>query len=121
MSLKTTRQEVSGVVILRLDGDITLGEASGDLRDAVKDVFASGKQNLLLDLGRVSYIDSAGLGELVGCYASAERQQASLKLLHLQKKVKGLMQVTKLITVFDTYEDEAEAIRSFSASGAARA
>lgn len=121
MSFKATTRTEGDVSILELEGNITLGEASGALRDAVKSVFASGAKNVLLDLAGVYYIDSAGLGELVGCYATAGNKGARLKLLNLQKKVEGLMQITKLITVFDVYEDRAEAIRSFHVTGAAGA
>lgn len=112
----TTKTRIEGeVAILDLQGNVTLGEASGLLRDAVKAMIAEGHKKVLLNLAGVHYIDSAGLGELVGAYATAERNQAQLKLLHLQKKVEGLMQITKLITVFEVYENEAEAIRSFHA------
>lgn len=121
MALKTTTRTQAGVTIVRLEGNITLGEASGALRDVIRGLFASGVKNVLLDLGGVHYIDSAGLGELVGCYASAQNHGARLKLLNLQKKVEGLMQITKLITVFDVYEDEAAALKSFGAPGAAGA
>ena len=106
-----------GVALVRLEGDITLGESSGQLRDAVRSALAAGHKSILLDLGGVSYIDSAGLGELVGSYATAGNQGATLKLLHVQKKVQGLMQITKLYTVFDAHEDEAAALRSFPTAG----
>jgi anti-sigma B factor antagonist len=120
MSLKTSTDVRQNVAIVRLDGNITLGEASGQLRDAIKQTLAAGHKAVLLDLGRVAYIDSAGLGELVGCYATASNNGAALKLLNLQKKVQGLMQITKLTTVFESFEDEAEAVRSLEAAGGAR-
>lgn len=113
MTLKSRIRTEPAVTILTLEGNITLGEASGALRDAVRNVVASGAKNLLIDLGGVHYIDSAGLGELVGAYATAESKGVTVKLLHLQKKVQGLMQITRLITVFEVFEDEAEAVRSF--------
>ena len=112
MSLKTSTDVRDNVAIVRLSGDITLGEASGQLRDVVKQTLAAGHKTILLDLGGVAYIDSAGLGELVGAYAAASNKGASMKLLNLQKKVEGLMQITKLTTVFETYSDEATAIQS---------
>jgi anti-sigma B factor antagonist len=115
MSLKTSTTVRQNVALVSLAGDITLGEASGQLRDVVKEALASGHKAVLLDLGGVGYIDSAGLGELVGCYATAKKQGATLKLLNLQKKVRGLMQITKLTTVFEFFEDESEAVRSFAA------
>ena len=121
MALKTTTRTEGDVTILKLDGNITLGEASGSLRDAVRNAIANGTRKMILDLGGVYYIDSAGLGELVGCYATAGNKGAKLKLLNLQKKVEGLMQITKLITVFEVFEDEAEAVRSFGAPQSVRA
>src|SRR5687768_10622485 len=119
MSLKTSTHFQSNVAIVRLVGNITLGEASSELRDTVRQTLAAGHKAILLDLGGVGYIDSAGLGELVGCYATATNQGASLKLLNLQKKVQGLMQITKLTTVFETFDDEANAVRSMQNAGAA--
>jgi anti-sigma B factor antagonist len=119
MSLRTSTNVRQDVAVIKLDGDITLGEASGQLRDIVRQALAEGHKSILLDLGGVAYIDSAGLGELVGCHAYASDQGAALKLLHLQKKVQGLMQITKLTTVFETFEDEAAAVRSFQRSSTA--
>jgi anti-sigma B factor antagonist len=98
----------------RLEGKITLGGGSGVLRETVREVLADGATKVLLDLGGVQYIDSAGLGELVGCYTTAKNRASSLKLLRLQKRVEGLMQLTKLYVVFEVFEDEPEAIQSFS-------
>jgi anti-sigma B factor antagonist len=109
------------VTTLRLHGNVTLGDSAGLLRDTVRNTIANGVRKILIDLGEVSYIDSAGLGELVGCYATAENKGAELKLLNLQKRVQGLMQITKLITVFDVYEDEAHALRAFQSSESAKA
>jgi anti-sigma B factor antagonist len=119
MSLKTSTHVQSNVAIVRLVGNITLGEASSELRDTIRQTLATGQKAILLDLGGVSYIDSAGLGELVGCYATVTNQGASLKLLNLQKKVQGLMQITKLTTVFETFDDEANAVRAMQNAGAA--
>jgi len=121
MSLKATVTSDGDVKIIRLEGKITLGEGSGTLRDTVRRVFDEGAMKLLLDLGGVSYIDSAGLGELVGCYTSANNKGAKLKLLHLQKRVEGLMQMTKLYLLFEAFEDEAEAVRSFRTAEVAQA
>jgi anti-sigma B factor antagonist len=113
MTLRTKTRYENGVAIIELSGRITLGEASGTLRDTVKNVLAQGNRRILLDLGGVSYVDSGGLGELVSCFTSATAQRAAMKLLHLQTKVSGLMQITKLSTIFETYEDEKAALRSF--------
>lgn len=114
MALKVEKRLRGDVVVIALNGNITLGEASGDLRDAVKEVSGSGSTRILLDLGGVGYIDSAGLGELVGAFATCERAGAKLKLVNLTKKVEGLMQMTRLLTVFESFEDEDEAVKSFS-------
>lgn len=121
MSLNVEKRLRGDVIVIGLRGNITLGEASGALRDAVKETAAAGSKKILLDLGGVSYIDSAGLGELVGAYATCERDGAKLKLLHLTKKVQGLMQMTRLLTVFEAFEDEAEAVKSFESPAAAQA
>jgi anti-sigma B factor antagonist len=121
MSLRCFSRTEGDVAILELEGNITLGDGSGVLRDAVKAQLADGSRKILLDLQGVNYIDSAGLGELVGCFATAENKNAVLKLLNLQRKVHGLLQITKLITVFEVYEDEDAALRSFVNSGVANA
>jgi anti-sigma B factor antagonist len=111
----------SGVAVIEFEGPITLGEGSALLRERVMKAVAEGHKGILLDLEGVSYIDSGGLGELVSCNAVADARGADVKLLHLQKRVHGLLQITKLITVFETFEDEEQAIRSFSRSRAAEA
>jgi len=98
---------------LDLSGRITLGEGSVQLRDAIRDLIGKGQRRILLDLGEVNYIDSSGLGELVSAFTTAKNQGANLKLLKLTKKVHDLLQLTKLYTVFDIYDDEASAIASF--------
>jgi anti-anti-sigma factor len=109
----------SGVAVIEFEGPITLGQGSAHLRDTVMKAIADGHKNILLDLEGVSYIDSGGLGELVSCYAVADARGADVKLVHLQ--VHGLLQLTKLITVFETFEDEEQAVRSFTRSAAAEA
>jgi anti-sigma B factor antagonist len=104
---------VSGVVIVDLSGRITLGEASGKLRDTVRDLLAKGNKKILLNLGDVTYIDSSGLGELVSSYTTAANQGAKVKLLNVQKKVDDLLQITKLYTVFDSFTDESKAVASY--------
>jgi anti-sigma B factor antagonist len=120
MSLSVKTRQSNGVSILDLEGRITLGEATGLLRDTVKTVLADGHKDILLNLGQVSYIDSAGLGELVGCSTTVRNASGRLKLMQLQKKISDLMQITKLHTVFEVIDDEAKAVASFgSATGAA--
>lgn len=113
MALKIASREANGVSILDLSGQITLGEDSVHLREAVRGLIGGGKKNILLNMGNVDYIDSAGLGELVSAFTSAKNQQAEVKLLKLTRKVQGLLQLTKLYTVFDIKDDEAIAIASF--------
>lgn len=113
MSLSTSMREVNGVVIVDLSGRITLGEASGKLRDTVRDLLSKGNKKILLNLGDVTYIDSSGLGELVSSYTTAANQGAKVKLLNVQKKVDDLLQITKLYTVFDSFTDESKAVSSY--------
>ena len=113
MALTIASREVDGVTVLDLSGRITLGEGSVQLRDAIRDLISKGSKNILLNLGDVNYIDSSGLGELVGAYTTAKNQGATLKLLNLTKKVHDLLQLTKLYTIFDIWDDEVHAIASF--------
>jgi anti-sigma B factor antagonist len=113
VALAIASRDVDGVSVLDLSGRITLGEGSVQLRDAIRDLIGKGQKHILLDLGDVNYIDSSGLGELVSAYTTARNQGAALKLLKLTKKVHDLLQLTKLYTVFDIYDDEASAIASY--------
>jgi len=114
VTLKTNNRQVDAVTVVDLSGRITLGEGSIILRDAVRDLLSKGRKNILLNLDNVTYIDSSGIGELVSAFTSVRNQQGELKLLKLTKKVHDLLQITKLYTVFDVKDDEAEAIRSFT-------
>ncbi|MGD0957131.1 MAG: STAS domain-containing protein [Candidatus Acidiferrales bacterium] len=113
MALRMTDREVSGVNVLDIEGRIVLGEESNAFREKVKSLLAAGKKKIVLNLANVSYIDSAGLGTLVATFHSARSQGATLKLTNLGTKFKEVLQVTKLMTVFDTYDSEAAAIQSF--------
>jgi anti-sigma B factor antagonist len=106
------RQE-NGVTVLDLSGKITLGEASGQLRSAVQDALGSSKK-ILLNLANVNYIDSAGLGELVSAFTTVKNAGGELKLLNLTNKVRDLLVITKLLTVFDVKDNEQDAIKSFA-------
>ena len=121
MSLRAYTRVHSGVAVIEFEGPITLGEGSALLRERVMKAVADGHKGILLDLEGVSYIDSGGLGELVSCNAVADARGADVKLVHLQKRVHGLLQLTKLITVFETFEDEEQAVHSFLRSNAAEA
>ena len=116
MTLKTNNRQVDGVNIVDLNGRITLGEGSVILRDTVRDLLGKGRKHILLNLGDVTYIDSSGIGELVSAFTSVRNQGGELKLLNLTKKVHDLLQITKLYTVFDVKDDEAQAVQSFPKS-----
>ncbi|MBZ5619834.1 MAG: STAS domain-containing protein [Acidobacteriia bacterium] len=120
MSTKATVRQAGDVAIVDLAGRITLGEGSGLVRGTIKDLVNAGQKNILLNLKDVSYIDSAGLGEMVGSYASVTSKGGSIKLLHPQAKVHDLLQVTKLYTVFVAFDDEMEALRSFKGAAAGK-
>ena len=113
MSVKLTTRQVGEVAVVDVAGRITLGEGSSVLRDAMRDLVSKGQKKILLNLGEVSYIDSSGIGELVSGFTTVTNSGGALKLLNLNKRVKDLLQITKLYTVFDVHEDEAGAIRSF--------
>jgi len=115
MSLKMGTREVNDIMIIDLSGQITLGEASAAIRDEVRDQLGSKFSKILLNLADVTYIDSAGLGELTAAYTSVRNRGGELKLLNLTKRVRDLMQITKLYTVFDVYDDEKKAAASFGA------
>jgi anti-sigma B factor antagonist len=114
MALKLTNREVDGVAVLALDGRIVLGEETSMLREKVKSLISQGKKKIVLDMKRVTKIDSSGLGTLVAAYASAKSGGATLRLSNLGSHLNQLLQVTKLLTLFEVSNTEAEAVRSFS-------
>jgi anti-sigma B factor antagonist len=116
MSLKIDIRELPETVILDLKGQITLGESLVDFRDTIREALSGDKKNILLNLAGVTYIDSSGLGQLVGSYATVTNGGGRLKLLHLQKRVNDLLQVTKLLSVFESYDSEPAALNSFKSS-----
>jgi len=113
MSLKIETREVAHVTILDITGRIVLGDEIGDLRDAVRALIAEGKKKIILNLVGVDYIDSSGVGELVGSFTTVRNAGGELKLLNLTQKVHDVLYVTKLYTVFDIKDDEFTAVRSF--------
>jgi len=115
VALRMAERDVNGITVLDIEGRIVLGEESNSFREKVKGLLASGKKKIVLNLANVTYIDSAGLGTLVATFHSARSQGAALKLANLGSKFKEVLQVTKLMTVFDTYDSEAAAIQSFGA------
>jgi anti-sigma B factor antagonist len=114
MSVKLTNRQVGDVTVIDVAGRITLGEGSSTLRDALRDLVKTDHKKILLNLKEVTYIDSSGIGELVSAYTTITNQGGHLKLLGLTHRVKDLLQITKLYTVFDVHEDEAHAVRSFA-------
>jgi anti-sigma B factor antagonist len=114
--MQIEERAVGDVVVLDLKGRVTLGDGDQLLKDKVNSLVNQGRQRLVLNLAGVPYIDSAGLGEIVGSYTTVSRQGGSLKLLNLTKKITDLLAITKLLTVFETFDSEDEAVRSFSAS-----
>ena len=114
MSVKLNTRQVGDVSVVDVAGRITLGEGSSALRDLMRDMVSKGQKHILLNLGEVSYIDSSGIGELVSGFTTVTNSGGQLKLLGLNKRVKDLLQITKLYTVFDVHEDEAGAVRSFT-------
>ncbi|HUG43336.1 MAG TPA: STAS domain-containing protein [Acidobacteriota bacterium] len=103
----------NGVTILDIHGKITIGEGSAEIRNKVRDLLQAGRKHILLNLGDVSYVDSSGIGELVSSYTTVTNQGGDLKLLNLTRKLRELLAITKLLTVFDSFDDEKEAIESF--------
>jgi len=113
MPLALESRDVGQVTILDMRGRITLGDEIEDLRSAVRNLVAKGRKKIILNLAAVDYIDSSGVGELVGCFTTVRNAGGELKLLNLSKKVHDVLHVTKLYTVFDIREDEFNAVKSF--------
>lgn len=114
MALKLTNSEVDGVTLLVLDGRVVLGEETNRLRESVKKLIADGKKKIILDMKNVTMIDSSGLGALVAAYSSAKSGGAAIRLCNLGAHFDQLLQITKLLTVFEVSKTQEEAIRSFS-------
>ncbi len=114
MSVKLTTRQVGDVTVIDASGRITLGEGASAFRDTIRDLSAKGDKKILLNLSEVSYIDSSGIGEMVSGFTTVTNHGGQLKLLGLSKRVKDLLQITKLYTVFEVSDDEASAVRSFS-------
>jgi anti-sigma B factor antagonist len=115
--MQISERHVGDVAIIDLNGRLVLGEGDDRIRDKVNSLLQQGKQHIIVNLSNVSYMDSAGLGQLVGCYTTVTRRGGALKLLGLTKRVTDLLAITKLLTVFDSYDTEAEAVASFGPVG----
>jgi anti-sigma B factor antagonist len=118
MSLSVNTRKVQGVVVVDMSGKLSAGEPVLLLRTTVKRFSEDGSKKFLLNLGAVSYIDSAGLGELIAAYTSLRNKGGDVKLLNLTKTAKDLLQMTKLLTVFDTFDDESKAVQALAGSSA---
>jgi anti-sigma B factor antagonist len=114
VALKITDRVVDGITVEALEGRIVLGEESTALREKMKSLLAAGQKKIVLNMDNITYIDSSGLGTLVAAHTSAATQGATLKLSNLGSKFQEILQVTKLLTVFEVYPSEAAAIHSFS-------
>ena len=111
--LNINERQAGDVTVLDMSGKITIGEGSVALRTAIRRLLEEGKKRILLNLAGVSYIDSSGIGELVSSYTAINKEGGQLKLLNLTQKIQDLLTITKLLTVFDVYESEAEALNSY--------
>ena len=111
--MKATSRTVDGVEVISLQGKITIGSGDTQLREVISNALSAGKNKVLLDMSGVTTIDSSGIGELVGSYTTVTNRGGKLKLLHLPAKLNELLHVTQLITVFEVYENEQEAVKSF--------
>ena len=111
--MKANTRTVDGVEIIKLEGKITIGAGDQQLREVIGNAINAGRTNILLDLSGVTTIDSSGIGELVGSYTTVTNRGGKLKLLHLPAKLNELLHVTQLITVFEVYENEQDALKSF--------
>jgi anti-sigma B factor antagonist len=114
VSVKLTTRQVGDVTVIDATGRITLGEGASLFRDTVRDLATKGNKKLLVNLNDVSYIDSSGIGEMVSGFTTVTNHGGQLKLLGLSKRVKDLLQITKLYTVFEVFDDEPSAVRSFA-------
>lgn len=112
--INISERQAGDVTVLDLEGKVTIGEGSVALRNAIRRLLGEGKNKILLNLGGVGYIDSSGIGELVSSYTAVNKENGTLKLLNLTQKIQDLLAITKLLTVFDVYDSEADALSSFS-------
>ena len=114
--MQIEERRVGSVIILDAKGKLTLGDGDVLLKDKIHSLVQQGHKHVVLNLGDVPYIDSAGIGEIVGSYTTISRAGGSLKLLNLTKRIHDLLAITKLLTVFETFTTEDEAVRSFPAT-----
>jgi anti-sigma B factor antagonist len=111
--LEVKERQAGDVTILDLSGEVRIGEGAVSLRDSIRNLSDQGKKKVLLNLAGVKYMDSTGVGELIANYTTVTKQGGQLKLLSLTDRIQNLLVITKLLTVFDSYDNEAEALKSF--------
>lgn len=111
--LEVKERQAGDVTILDLSGSVRMGEGAVSLRNSIRGLVEQGKKKILLNLGAVKNVDSSGIGELIANYTTITRDGGQLKLLNLTEKIQNLLVITKLLTVFDAYDNEAEALNSF--------
>ena len=111
--LNITERQAGDVTILDMNGKVTIGEGSVALRNAIRRLLGEGKNKILLNLGAVGYVDSSGIGELVSSFTAVNKEGGTLKLLKLTQKIQDLLAITKLLTVFDVFDEESEALSSY--------
>lgn len=111
--LNISERQAGDVTILDMDGKVTIGEGSVALRNKIRGLIGDGKKNILLNMAGVGYVDSSGIGELVSSYTTVNKENGKLKMLNLTQKIQDLLAITKLLTVFDVFDDEGEALSSF--------
>ena len=111
--LNISERQAGDVTVLDMSGKVTIGEGSVALRNTIRRLLGEGKKKILLNLANVGYIDSSGIGELVSSFTAVNKESGSLKLLNLTQKIQDLLAITKLLTVFDTYDEEGEALASY--------
>lgn len=112
--MKSEVRDSNDVRVITLSGKITIGSGDVKLRELIGQALEDGRTKILLDIGGVTAIDSSGIGEMVACYTTVTKRDGQLKLVHLSPKIQDILQVTQLITVFDVFDDEGEAIASFA-------
>src|SRR5918998_6142446 len=112
--LNITERQAGDITILDMNGKVTIGEGSVALRNAIRRLLGEGKNKILMNLAGVGYVDSSGIGELVSSFTAVNKEGGTLKLLNLTQKIQDLLALTKLLTVFDVFENEGEALSSFS-------
>lgn len=112
--LNISERQNGDVTIFDLEGRVTIGEGSVALRNAIRQALADGKKKMVLNLAQVGYVDSSGIGEIVSSFTTVGKEGGTLKLVNLQQKIQDLLAITKLLTVFEVFENEADAVSSFS-------